>query len=115
MEYRKYEKPMAVEQLLFKVKPDLVDKFIKLDHEIWTKALARYPGFVSKEVWVSDTNAGEVMTVVYWEDLESWKSIDHQELNEINERFQEAMGEGNAVLHRELHKESQFYKVTDYK
>jgi uncharacterized protein (TIGR03792 family) len=115
MELTKFEKPMAVEHLLFKVKPELVDKFIELDHEIWTKQLSQYPGFVSKEVWVSKSVPGEVATIIYWSDINLWKAIDHHELIETDKKFTEAIGEGNAELYKAWHEESQFYKVTEYK
>ncbi len=114
MELTKFEKPYAVEDLLFKVKPELVEKFIQLDHEIWTLQLAKYPGYVSKEVWVSEKNPGQVQTIIYWSDMALWKAIDHNELIETDRKFTEAMGEGTFEM-IPLCEQNVYYKVTEYK
>lgn len=115
MELKRFEKPEPVEQLLFKVNPNMIEKFIETDHEIWTKALSKYPGFISKEVWVNDSVPGEVITIIYWSDMKLWKAIDHNELIETDMKFQEAMGEGNAILFDAMHVKNQYYRVSEYK
>ena len=54
---------MVIEFLKFKVTPELREKFIQKDAEIWTAALARYPGFLSKEVWIDPNTPAEVVMV----------------------------------------------------
>lgn len=115
MELTRYEKPMAIEQLLFKVRPDMVQKFLELDNEIWTKKLATYPGYVSKEVWVSQTVPGDIITMIYWSDIKLWEAIDQNELVEVDRRFYEAMGEGTFKFYKALHEENQFFKISEYK
>ena len=114
MKFKEFDNKVAVEQLVFRVKPEKVKEFIELDHQIWTKELESKPGFKGKEVWVSDDKT-KILTTVYWRSLEEWKSIDHEVLAETDEKFTKALGQDNFELIRELHKENQYYKVAEYK
>lgn len=115
MELIKFEKPLAVEHLLFKVTPELVDKWIEVDHEVWTLELSKQPGFLKKETWVSRDVPGDITTIVYWSDIDLWKSIDHDWLMEVDKKFNQIIGEGNSQLVRAYHTENQFFKVNEYK
>lgn len=115
MKLETFDKQVAVEQLLFQVKPDLVDAFIQLDHELWTAVLEQYPGFAGKEVWVSQTVPGQVMSIIYWEDYEAWKAIDHQVLVDTDREFGQRFGTDNFQLIGEHHNDNQFFKVCAYK
>lgn len=104
------ERGEAVEILRFQVDSHLVETFIELDHQWWTKALAAYPGFVSKDVWVNDKKPGEVTTIIYWNSLEEWKSIDHDELLEIDRKFSLAL-EGASFTIEALHEGNDYKRV----
>ena len=108
---KKLNKPQAVEQLQFQVNPELLDRWVELDHEIWTKGLAQWPGFAGKEVWQNSSVPGEVMTVIYWDNYDQWQAIDPQWLQDTDRRFLEAMGSENVKMTGELHLEKQFYKT----
>ena len=83
---------MVIEWLKFNVSPDLREQFIQKDDEIWTAALSGYPGFLGKEVWISPDNGSEVIQVIRWSSLEAWQSIPGEELQQIEARFNEAIG-----------------------
>jgi len=110
-----FDKPVAVEQLLFEVNPQRVEEFIRLDHELWTGTLEQYPGFAGKEVWVSDTVPGQVLSVIFWEDFDAWKEIDPQVLMDTDAAFGKRFGSGDFRLVGEFHNENQFYKVSQYR
>lgn len=115
MKLNRFEKPSAVEELVFRVKPELVEKFIEIDHEIWTKYLANCPGFESKEVWVSDTKPGEVTSIIYWSDYALWKQISEEEMAEVQKKFDELMGLENYEFVCAPHESSQKYRICEYK
>ncbi len=83
---------MVIEWLTFAVAPEHRETFIRVDHEIWTTALSQYPGFISKEVWISPDLADQVIAVIRWQTREQWKAIPRPELDEIGQRFQAALG-----------------------
>ena len=113
MELKKFETPYAIEQLVFRVKPELIDSWIETDYEIWTKGLAEWPGFAGKEIWISSDRPGEVTAVVYWTDYKLWKAVDVEWLAETENKFAEAFGPGNAELIGEGHNENQMLKVCE--
>ncbi|ACC81367.1 conserved hypothetical protein [Nostoc punctiforme PCC 73102] len=43
---------MIIKLLKFEIAPHLRENFIHKDTQIWTTALAEYPGFLGKEVWI---------------------------------------------------------------
>ncbi len=114
MQIKKYNVPQAVEELVFVVAPDFVEKFIEIDHEIWTKMLAGYDGFVRKEVWVNDDKKGEITTIIYWETMDKWKAIPVADLDKTQKEFDAAVGEGNYTFKAAPHEGNQKYLVLSY-
>ncbi|MGF1542269.1 MAG: TIGR03792 family protein [Pleurocapsa sp.] len=86
---------MVIEWLKFRVVPELREKFIKLDKEIWTTSLADYPGFLAKEVWIEPTASDEVVFTIRWQSRQQWKSIPPEDLAAIETQFSAAMGSTN--------------------
>lgn len=84
---------LVIEWLKFKVVAELREQFVQQDNEIWTAALATYPGFLGKEVWISPDDLTQIVTVVRWESAEQWHSIPPAELAQVEARFAAAMGD----------------------
>jgi len=111
-EHKRY----PVEYLIFQLEdPKMIDRFIELDHTIWTAYLESNPGFIAKEVWVNEENPGELHTVVIWETMEQWKVIPLEELKATTKKFDQAFGSPYKITRR-LHKEYNhgLYKVRHY-
>jgi uncharacterized protein (TIGR03792 family) len=83
---------MVIEWLTFAVAPEHRETFIRVDHDIWTAALSQYPGFISKEVWISPDLNDQVIAVIRWQTREQWKAIPQADLKQIDAQFQAALG-----------------------
>ncbi len=83
---------MVIEWLKFRVEPAQRDRYLSIDNEIWTSALASYPGFLDKTTWLDPNHDDEVIFVIAWATREQWKAIPEDELDEINQRFDAALG-----------------------
>ncbi|AKG20236.1 TIGR03792 family protein [Calothrix sp. 336/3] len=83
---------MVIEQLKVKVPPNMREKYIQVDAEIWTTALSRYPGFLSKEVWINPNDNTEIVMVIKWETRKQWKAIPEAELAAIDAQFTKVLG-----------------------
>ena len=70
-----------VEQLVFKINPEDLDEFLRVDHEVWTLGEAfldevdRIP-FLSKEVWINKNRPGIITVVFEWENRDEWLKVD---------------------------------------
>jgi uncharacterized protein (TIGR03792 family) len=84
---------MVIEWLQVRVAPELREKYIHKDEEIWTAFLATCPGFLGKEVWLNPNEPTEVILVIRWATREQWKSVPPERLEEIERQFVQAMGE----------------------
>ncbi|ABA19959.1 conserved hypothetical protein [Trichormus variabilis ATCC 29413] len=84
---------VVIEFLRFKVEASLRESYIHKDAEIWTTALAKYPGFLGKEVWTNPLESTEVIFIIYWETKEHWKTIPAADLEAIEQRFKQAVGD----------------------
>ncbi len=84
---------MVIEWLKVKVPPALRAKYIQKDAEIWTKVLAQYPGFLTKEVWINPKDDSEVIMVIHWHDRASWKAVPGDVLQATERKFTAAMGQ----------------------
>lgn len=83
---------LVIELLKFKVPPERREEYIQLDAKIWTTALAKYPGFLGKEVWISPNLPQEVTLVIHWATREDWKTIPQSDLDKISHQFDTAFG-----------------------
>ncbi len=83
---------MVIEWLKFRVTPEIREKFVEKDAEIWTPVLAGCPGFVSKEVWLNPEEPAEVILVIRWASREEWKSISQELLEQTDRQFALEMG-----------------------
>lgn len=84
---------MVIELLKFQVAAELREQFIQKDEEIWTQALAGYPGFLSKEVWINPNEPTQVILVIRWATREQWKSIPLKLLERIEQQFAQQLGD----------------------
>jgi uncharacterized protein (TIGR03792 family) len=84
---------MVIEWLKVRTAPENRERYIELDTEIWTAALAQYPGFVSKEVWIDPADAGAVIFLIRWASREQWKAIPEADLAAVTDRFDAAFGQ----------------------
>lgn len=84
---------MVIEWLKISVAPELRERYVQLDHEIWTAGLSQYPGFISKEVWISPDNLNEVVLIIRWETYEQWQAIPAEALAQIETAFNQALGD----------------------
>jgi uncharacterized protein (TIGR03792 family) len=78
---------MIIEWLKIRVKPELREKYIQLDDEIWTPALRKYPAFLGKETWVNPEQLDEVVLVIRWESREDWKAIPSEAVQQVQNAF----------------------------
>lgn len=83
---------MIIELLKIEVTPEYRQQYLQLDREIWTKALAKCPGFLGKEVWLNPNKPSEVILIIRWASQEQWKSISLQLLANIEQEFAQATG-----------------------
>ncbi|WP_414545590.1 TIGR03792 family protein [Nostoc sp. CCY0012] len=89
---------MVIELLKFKVAPEQREHYIQQDAEIWTTALAKYPGFLGKEVWINPNDPTELILIVRWATREQWKAIPVEDLQAIEAQFTQAMGESYPIV-----------------
>ena len=82
---------MVIEWLTFRVPAAERERFIQVDDEIWTAALQTYPGFISKETWISPVEEEAIIFVIRWHTREEWKAIPEADLAAIETRFNEAL------------------------
>lgn len=79
---------MVIEWLRFDVPLALRAAFLERDAQVWTQALTKYPGFISKETWFEPgTNA--TFAVIRWETLEDWKRIPRSDLEFLDDEMGE--------------------------
>ncbi len=88
----------CIELLKIKVPPAQREEYIHKDAEIWTAALANYPGFLGKQVWLNPNDPTEVILVIHWETREQWKAILQAELDAIEQKFNQELGFNSQIV-----------------
>ena len=82
---------MIIEWLKFRVSPNLREKFLEIDQQIWTNKLKNCSGFLGKEVWLNPNRMDEVIMLIRWQSREEWKNIPQKELDKIEKQFAQKM------------------------
>lgn len=100
-----------VEVLMFRVQPEHVDEFLRVDHEVWTLGEALLEGhsripFMSKEVWLDDSRPGEVTLVFVWESMEQWDAVGKPDIQARLQAEFDARFPHPVTLVRAFHEES---------
>ncbi len=78
---------VVVELLIVEVTAEDREEYLQIDREVWTKAIAQFPGFINKEVWLNPYAPTEVILVIRWRSRQEWKAISVQLLEEIERQF----------------------------
>ena len=84
---------MVIEWLRYEVEPQAREKFVELDHQIWTLALAEQSGFLGKEVWITPDVEDEVSLIIKWESREHWSAVPADVVEKTDAEFKQAMGD----------------------
>ncbi len=86
---------MVIEWLVFKISASAREKFIAKDQEIWSPLLAKYPGFLSKEIWLDPEKSDRLTIVIRWQTRQEWKAVPTDILEATEQKFTKAMGKDN--------------------
>ena len=89
---------MVIEWLKFHVAPQSREKFIEKDEQIWTATLAKYTGFLGKEIWLNPFIDNEMILLIHWETRENWSAVPRPVLEETERHFSQAMGKDEYKL-----------------
>ncbi|MEA5583563.1 TIGR03792 family protein [Nodularia harveyana UHCC-0300] len=89
---------MVIELLKFQVAPEVREIYIQQDAEIWTAGLAKYPGFLGKEVWINPNDPTELILIVRWATKEQWEAIPPEDLQLIEQKFTAVMGKSYPII-----------------
>ncbi len=83
---------MVIEWLRVRVPAADQARFIAMDAQIWTEALAGNAGFLGKEVWRGVEDADVLNLVIRWRTKADWAAVPRALLDETERRFRAAMG-----------------------
>lgn len=83
---------MIVEWIRFKVAPNYRERFVQIDHDVWTAFLTTCPGFIRKEVWISPDEPSEVILAIHWATLAQQQAIAPADLDKTDQQFITKLG-----------------------
>ena len=89
MQRKKYENPLIVEELVFQIAPELLDRYLEGDFTCFTQGLEKWPGFM--------------------------EAVDPNWVAEADARLGALMGEGNIKLLEVAHAANQMTLVQEYR
>lgn len=82
------KQPLAViEQLTFRVSPGGQRRFIEADSRIWGSALASFPGFLHKEVWLDPQDLELVILTIYWASESHWQAFPAEKIQQLDQQM----------------------------
>lgn len=115
MEQTRYEPPLFIEELCFQVPAHLVERYLELEQEIFAVPLARQPGFMGAQAWVSADHPGEVTSLYLWREEADYHGLDQAWLQQAKQAMAQAMGEGNLQFLRAGHVGNRRFLAREYR
>jgi len=83
-----YQTGLVIEELRLKIPADYREVWLQAEKTVWEPWLSLKEGFMGRQIFW-DKEKEEALILVTWENKELWKSISIQEVNEIQEQFEE--------------------------
>ena len=83
-----YQSEFITEELRLKVPAEFKDIWLKTEKKIWEPWLSIQDGFLGRQIFW-DKEKEEALILVNWENKKLWKSISMNEVNEVQEKFEE--------------------------
>lgn len=110
-----YDRPLFIEELVFQVKPELVEHYLDLEKEIFSAPLAEMPGFRGAETWVSGDRPGVVSSFYFWESEEAYHNLDQAWLNGQKAKMDREMGAEDLRFLAAGHTVERRFKAREYR
>lgn len=110
-----FEKPPYIEELTFRVKPELLEKYIEQNYAHWIKGLSDKQGFLGGQVWVGEPGTGEITNLYFWENYEDFTNIDQEWLSGMKKKSGELMGEGSVEFIGQMKQSEKKYLRCEYR
>ena len=78
----------VIEELRLKVPFEFIDAWLQAEKEVWEPWLSNQNGFLGRQIFWNKENE-EALLLVKWKNKKLWKSISMEEVNEIQDKFEE--------------------------
>ena len=83
-----YQSGPVTEELRLKIPSEFKKIWLQAEKEVWEPWLSIQDGFLGRQIFW-DKEKEEALILVNWENKKLWKSISMNEVNEVQERFEE--------------------------
>ena len=83
-----FKKEFVTEELRLTVPAQHKEVWLKIEKQIWDPWLSSQDGFLGRQLFW-DKEKEEALILVNWENKKLWKSISMNEVNEVQEKFDE--------------------------
>ena len=84
----KYQGEFVTEELRLEIPSKFKKVWLKAEKEVWEPWLSIQDGYLGRKIFW-DKEKEEALILVKWKNKELWKSISMNEVNEIQEKFEE--------------------------
>ena len=83
-----YQSGIVIEELRLKVPSEFKEVWLNAEKKIWEPWLSNQDGFLGRQIFW-DKEKEVALILVNWKNKKLWKSISIEELNEVQEKFEE--------------------------
>ena len=83
-----YQSELVTEELRLEIPSKFKEVWLKAEKEVWEPWLSTQDGYLGRQLFW-DKEKEEALILVNWKNKRLWKSISIQEVNEIQEKFEE--------------------------
>ena len=115
MKLKIYDKPLFIEELVFEIRPDLVDAYLEADYRFFASKMEGIKGYLGFEIWVSGTKPGYVRNIIFREDKGFFEAVDENWIKQADQQLKAKLGEENVRLVEASHTVNQMYLAREFR
>ena len=82
-----FPKKFVIEELRLKIPAEYKEAWLQSEKKIWDPWLSKQDGFIGRQLFW-DKNNEKALILVTWQSRELWKSIEMEEVNKVQEKFE---------------------------
>ena len=85
-----YQSELVIEELRLTIPSNFKEVWLMAEKEVWEPWLSVQDGYLGRQIFWDKENE-EALILVNWKNKRLWKSISMNEVNEIQEKFEESV------------------------
>lgn len=113
--YKIFHPAQVLEILTYEVDAAYIDAYLNMDYEVWSLGESKFPGYIGKDTWISQTHPGQITHIIYWASKEAWKALPEDAVTKLRREAQKRVPGKYVKRICAYHVENELVKIAEFR